>query len=421
MNSIALFIRLLREGVSFAVNSLVVNRLRTTLSLLGITIGIFAIISVLTLVDSMERNVRSGVESLGNDVLFIEQMPWAPEEGDEEYAWWEYFQRPNPTIAEADELRDRSRLASHVTIITSASRRVSYMNNVIENCTVIAASQGYDAVMEPEFAQGRFFNQLELRTGRPLCVLGADVAEQLFPGGNALGNRITVSGRRATVIGVLEREGESLIGGSHDKQVIVPVLFGRQFIDMTENRNNQLAVKAQNGITNAELKDEVTGHMRAIRRLRPGEEKNFAINEMSLLSSGLDELFGVLNTVGFIIGAFSIIVGGFSIANIMFVSVRERTPLIGIQKALGAKRSFILYQFLSESVILAVLGGSVGLAIIFIASVIVTAVTEYTITLSIANVLIGLGVSAAIGLVSGLIPALLAARMEPVDAIRSTG
>jgi len=184
--------------------------------------------------------------------------------------------------------------------------------------------------------------------------------------------------------------------------------------------DTQIAVKPKELVSFESLENEALMAMRGIRMLRPGEEKNFAMNKSSMLNQGIEQIFGFLNIAGLIIGGFSILVGGFSIANIMFVSVRERTNIIGIQKALGAKKSFILYQFLFESVSLCLIGGIIGLIMIFIGSTATTMITGFDLTMTWVNVLVGLGFSVGIGLVSGIIPASIAASMEPVEAIRST-
>lgn len=418
MAKLKVYLRLVKEGSAFAISSLVVNRLRTVLSLLGITIGIFAIISVFTLVDSMERSVRSSFESLGDDAMFIERMPWGPEPGDEEYAWWKYTKRPQVSYEEAKILKQRMNTAGVVSFFASASRTIEYRNSVAENINVVAAAEGFENFITVDIGKGRSFSKSEINTGRRLCLLGFDVAQSLFGLENPIGKEIKVGGFRSTVIGVLEKEGQSLFGGGADEWVIIPVTFGQTIMNFNES-NTQLTLRPKEYVSLQAMEDEALMNMRSIRKLRPSEEKNFALNKSSMLNSGLDQVFGVLTLVGLIIGGFSILVGGFSIANIMFVSVKERTGIIGIQMALGAKRSFILFQFLFESVILCLIGGAIGLLIIFLGSLVATSFTSFDLTLTFENILIGIGFSVGIGLVSGLVPASMAAKMVPVDAIRS--
>jgi putative ABC transport system permease protein len=418
MAKLKVFLRLVKEGSSFAVSSLVVNRLRTILSLLGITIGIFAIISVFTLVDSMERSVRSSFESLGDDAMFIERMPWGPESGDGEYAWWKYMKRPQVTYEEAKILKQRMSTAGVVSFFAGALRTVEYRNSAAERINVIAAAEGFENFIKVDIGDGRNFTSAELNAGRRVCLLGYDVSQTLFGLESPVGKDIKVGGFRSTVIGVLEKEGQSLLGGGADEWVIIPVTFGQTIMNLNES-NTQITLRPKEFVSLKAMEDEAMMHMRSIRKLRPSEEKNFALNKSSMLSSGLDQVFGILTLVGLIIGGFSILVGGFSIANIMFVSVKERTSIIGIQMALGAKRSFILFQFLFEAVLLCLIGGGIGLLIIFLGSLAASSATGFDLSLTLKNVLIGVGFSVVIGLVSGLIPALRASRMVPVDAIRS--
>jgi putative ABC transport system permease protein len=418
MAKLKVFLRLVKEGSSFAVSSLVVNRLRTTLSLLGITIGIFAIISVFTLVDSMERSVRSSFESLGDDAMFIERMPWGPESGDGEYAWWKYMKRPQVTYEEAKNLKQRMSTAGVVSFFAGALRTVEYRNSAAERINVIAAAEGFENFIKVDIGDGRNFTSAELNSGRRVCLLGYDVSQTLFGLESPVGKDIKVGGFRSTVIGVLEKEGQSLLGGGADEWVIIPVTFGQTIMNLNES-NTQITLRPKEFVSLKAMEDEAMMHMRSIRKLRPSEEKNFALNKSSMLSSGLDQVFGILTLVGLIIGGFSILVGGFSIANIMFVSVKERTSIIGIQMALGAKRSFILFQFLFEAVLLCLIGGGIGLLIIFLGSLAASSATGFDLSLTLKNVLIGVSFSVVIGLVSGLTPGLRASQMVPVDAIRS--
>lgn len=411
-----IIIRLIRESVLFAVQALVVNRLRTFLSLLGVTIGIFAIISVFTLVDSMESGIRKGVASLGDDVVFIQKWPWAMG-GD--YPWWKYWQRPEPSIKDEQMLAKRTFSAEATAYMADVNRTIEYLNRSIEGANITAVSHFYNKVKTLNIAEGRYFSATESNSGRNLAIIGAAIADNLFGEGvSAIGKRIKIDGQRATVIGVFKREGESMVGNSMDEVVLVPINFGRTMINLKRTDGTILA-KAKAGISMEALKDDLRKNMRSIHKLRPREDDDFALNESSIISSGLDGLFSAINSAGLVIGLFSIVVGGFSIANIMFVSVRERTNLIGIQKALGAKNYFILLQFLFEAVFLCLLGGIVGLLFIQIGTMIASYVLEMEFTLSWNNIATGLILSAVIGLISGVLPAISASKLNPVDAIRS--
>lgn len=418
MAGLKIYFRLLKEGVVFAVSALVVNKLRTTLSLLGVTIGIFLIISVFTLVDSLERSVQSSFESLGDDSMFIQKMPMSPEPGDEEYAWWKYMKRPTVTIEETEQLKRRMQTAGSVTFFSGAQKNLEYGNNTAENVSVIAVSEGFENFVVVDIAAGRSFTLAELESNRRLCILGSDVANQLFPGGSVVGRSVKIDGYKSTVIGVLQKEGSSIVGNSSDERVYIPVNFGRMIINF-RNSDTQMALKPRENVSFNAMENEAVSQLRNLRMLRPNEERNFAVIKSSMLNQLVEGVFDSLSVAGLIIGGFSILVGGFSIANIMFVSVRERTNIIGIQKALGAKKSFILFQFLFESVALCLIGGSIGLIMIFIGSTVTTAITGFDLQMTLNNVAMGIGISVSIGLISGVIPASIAARMEPVEAIRS--
>lgn len=411
------FFRLLRESFIFAFISLTANKLRTLLSLLGITIGIFAIILVYSIVDSLEKNIRDSVSQFGDQVVYVQKWPWS---GGADFAWWKYLNRPVPLNSEADIIRRRSQYAEHVAFGSSlGGATVTRASNSATGAEVLGTTYDYNKIWTFELAQGRYFTESEMNAGRPYCIIGADIAEGLFlPGEEVIGQRITISGQKLNVIGVFEKVGESLVGQSYDKMVIVPFKKVRTVVNTDRNESNVIMASAKEGITVAQLKDELTGIMRSVRRLRPGADDNFALNDPSLISNQLDSLFGALGIMGTIIGMFSILVGGFGIANIMFVSVRERTNEIGIQKAIGAKNFIILSQFLTESVVLCLLGGVAGLVLVALGAYIAAVAFEFDIFLSVGNVVLGLLLSAGIGLISGLIPAWMAARLNPVDAIR---
>lgn len=409
-------IRKFQESILFAIQALVVNRLRTFLSLMGVTIGIFSIISVFTLVDSLENEIRSSIQELGDNVVYIQKWPW---EFGNEYRWWDYVNRPQPSLQEYLEVDERSELASAVGYSVSFRNTVKHGENSIERQSFQAITAGYDQVRSFSLQNGRYFSNQELNSGRAVCVIGDYVAYVLFGNRNPVGKTIKIGGRKTMVVGVLEKEGESMFGESVDEIILVPVNYARVMIDLRSRYiSPQLFVKAKDGVSIAALKDELTVIMRSLRRLKPKSDSNFALNEMSILSRGFDEFFSFLNMVGLIIGGFSILVGGFGIANIMFVSVKERTNIIGIQKALGAKRFFILTQFLAEAVMLCLIGGGVGLFLIFLIGLASSSLMDFQLALSAENMMLGFGISATIGLISGFVPALSASRLDPVEAMR---
>jgi len=413
-----LFLRLFRESYLFALRALVVNKVRTLLSLLGITIGIFSVISVLTVFDSIEYTLRKDIESLGSNVLFIQKWPFI---GSPDMPWWEYMKRPETRIGEMEEIQKRSSLSEAAAYYVGTNRNVKHSGVTYENATIVAVSHDYDKVDALNISEGRFFTLAESMGGRPVAIIGDEIASKLLPGKDPIGEQVAVFGRKVEIIGRFKRTGNNTFGRSFDDWLMVPVNFGRNFIDLNgDNIGSAIMVRAKANVPNDQLRDELTGIMRSVRKLKPGSNDNFEINETSVINNAFDQLFGVISMVGWFVGGFSLLVGGFGIANIMFVSVKERTVQIGIQKSLGARNSFILQQFLFEAIFLSLLGGAVGLLIIFAGTIIASNLAGMDLFLTTRNIVIGLSVSAGIGLVSGLFPAWSASRLDPVEAMRST-
>ena len=409
-----IFFRLLRESYVFAIHELMVNKTRTILTLLGLTIGIFSIISVLTVFDSLERSMRKGIESLGNNVVFIEKWPW---DMGPNYPWWKYYKRPEPSMDDLKEIQKRSLTAHGAALFVTTSRNVKYQNNTVEGVSILAITHDFGKIMPLEIANGRYFAPIESNSGKNVIIIGAIIAENLFGPLDPVGRNIKVFNQKMEIIGVLKKEGDDLFGGGADEQVIIPMNFARTVLDI-RNMHPTIAVRAKPFVSNAELIDELTGLLRSIRKLKPSAENNFAINDTDLVNQSFDQLFRVIAIVGWIIGGFSLIVGGFGVANIMFVSVRERTNIIGIQKSLGAKNFFVLIQFLFEAIFLSLMGGTVGLVLVFVGSYLGTQILGFEIIMTLNNILIGLLTSSVIGLIAGYVPALMASRLDPVEAMR---
>jgi len=408
-------LNLVKESIMFSLQSIRLNRMRTFLSLLGITIGIFTVITVFTVVDSMEKKVTESIEEMGSNVVFIQKWPWG---FDGDYPWWKYLNRPVPSLKEANELKKNISIAEEIVFVINTSKTVEHSNKSMDNVKINGVSGGYDNVMDVEIATGRYFNQKEMINGTPLAVIGDEVAEYLFEG-EAIAKTIKILGRKYQVIGVIERKGDVNFGMLDDRSIILSVDNLTTVIDISSESNDPtIVVKAKPYVSNQELTDELTAKMRSIRRLKPAVEDDFAINESSLRSSRLESVFTTISLAGWLIGGFSLLVGGFGIANIMFVSVKERTGIIGIQKALGATNYFVMMEFLFEAVFLCILGGIFGLALVFILTSLASLALDMPLWLQAKNVLMAVGISLIIGLISGIIPAVFASRMDPVEAIR---
>lgn len=415
-----LLTRLILESFSFAYNSLQGNKLRTFLSLLGITIGIFAIISVFTVIDSLENYIRNSLNSLGSNMVYIQKWPWAPPEGESEYPWWKYLNRPEPNIEETEELIRRSRNIQDAVFFFGFNRTVQYENSKAENTEVLATTHELINTWSLEIEKGRYFTESESNSGASLAIIGSELASKLFDQNDPIGKMIKMQGHRFQIIGVYTKKGTDMFGTSMDKRVHIPVVYAMNMVDVRDRDQGQtINVKAKPDADRDEFVAELEGIMRTLHRLKPMEENDFAINEVSLISNRFDIFFKVFNLAGWIIGGFSILVGGFGIANIMFVSVKERTKIIGIQKAIGAKKYFILLQFIFEAMVLSLLGGIIGLILVFIGTAIFSAASSMTISLTLSNVILGLTISGVIGILAGFIPALSASRLDPVEAMNS--
>ncbi len=411
-----MFLRLFKEGFLYAVNSFLVNKLRTFLSLFGITIGIFSIISVFTVLDWMEKSIRESIATLGDNVIYIQKFPWS---FDPNLKWWDIIKWPVVSLKDYEALQRKSTKSEAICFSVTEPESIRYRKSQANNAYIWAATHEFEELRSFDIAEGRYFTPEESASGRNVAIVGYEVAERLFEGVNPVGKEIIISGHKTSVIGVFKKEGKGGISDSGmDEMTLVPINYARNFINMRNPfLGSNIMIKSKESVPVQELSDEVTMILRAARRLHPGEESNFSVNKASLLTQGFDAVFAGINIGGWIIGGFAILVGGFGIANIMFVSVRERTNIIGIQKALGAKRFFILQQFLTESVLLSIAGGIVGIFLIFIATLVINYLWELNMYLTLANAFLAVFISGIIGIVAGYAPAYSASKMNPVDAI----
>jgi putative ABC transport system permease protein len=411
-----MFFRLLKEGFVFAVNSIFVNKLRTFLSLFGITIGIFSIISVFTVLDWMEKSIRDSISTLGDNVIYVDKWPWGFEPN---LNWWDIIKWPAISDNDYQAVLNKSTKTAATCFTVGQNKQLKYQKNSASDATIWAVTHEFQDIRTFEIADGRYFSPEESASGKNVAIIGAVISERLFEKADPIGKQFTIAGKRTSVIGVFKKEGKGGISDSGlDEITVVPLNFAKSFINMRNNfLDATIIIKAKAGVPVEELTDETIMILRAARRLQPDEINNFSINRASLIAKSFDAVFVGINIGGWVIGGFSILVGGFGIANIMFVSVRERTNIIGIQKALGAKRFFILQQFLVESVLLSLIGGLLGVLMIFIASLVINYLYDLNMYLTMANVMLALFISGIIGVVAGYAPAYSAAKMNPVEAI----
>lgn len=418
-----LALRLIFESLGFAWRALKSNILRTVLSLLGVTIGIFSIIAVLTLVDSLEKNIRDSLNFLGSNVIYAGKWPFLASGRD---AWKEFIKRPNVSYAEYRFLKSNMKTTSVISIFANTGGlTVKSGSSGISQISLTGGDLGYDKLFDVDIEKGRYLTNAEIEGGRNVAILGFEVAKALFPKQDSpIGSSIKIKNLKFTVVGIIKREGESFLGDtSNDYGVIIPYDAFRKLYQTGTGRWNELGSNIglkgfETDIGLVELENEARGLLRVKRGLKPIQKDTFALNRPEAIANAISGVFDVLSIAGWIIGGFSMLVGGFGIANIMFVSVKERTSIIGLQKSLGAKNYFILFQFLFESVFLSLIGGLAGLFLVWLLTL--APFGSLQVVLSLKNIILGLGVSSTIGLVAGIVPAAMAARLDPVIAIRAT-
>lgn len=421
-----LTLRLIFESLGFAWRALRSNLLRTILSLLGVTIGIFSIIAVLTLVDSLERDIRNSLSTLGSDVIYIDKFPWDGGGGGRD--WWKsYIKWPTTSYNEYRFLKANLQQNSSICVYAEVGNVIVKRNeSSIGQIEVTGASDGYDKVFDISLTNGRYFSESELSSGRDVAIIGFELANALFPNGeDPYGKQIKIKNKKFGVIGVMKKKGQNAFGGDNGDHVCyIPYDAFRKIYQTGTGRWNEFQSRSivglkgkQDDVGLVELENETKGLMRVKRGLKPWDKENFVMNRPEGIMKAIAPVFNILTIAGWIIGGFSMLVGGFGIANIMFVSVKERTSIIGLQKSLGAQNYFILTQFLFESIFLCLLGGLAGLFLVYLITFI--PLGSLQIVLGAKNIILGLTVSSVIGMIAGIVPAAMAARLDPVIAIRA--
>ncbi len=408
---------MLKESFGFAINALRTNKLRTFLSLLGVTIGIFSIIAVLAAVDSMDKKIKEDLSDMDLNTVYLIRFSFGPSD----VPRWKREQFPDVTYEEYEYLRRNVHGIDKMSFnLFTRNENIKYEDKTVSSIRVKPSTDEFIDIEPIKIEKGRFFNEAESNSGTPVIVIGNEVAEGLFGNAEPIGKKIRLYGQRFTVIGVLKKQGEGMFGDSSDVAVFFPVNFIRRLYgDNSDMLTPAILIKPERGIDIEEFKAEITQNLRTFRGVKPGEINNFFLNVLSGFTDFIDNIVGQMNKIGWGISIFSLLVGGFGIANIMFVSVKERTNLIGIQKALGAKNKFILFQFLFEAVILSVIGGLIGMFLVWVIALILSSALDFEFVLSTQNILLGSGLAAFIGLIAGIVPAISASKLDPVEAIRT--
>ena len=411
---------ILWNSFKMALQELRVNKLRTFLSLFGITIGIFCIIGVLATIDSLQTKIKSDLSSFGNNTIYIDKWSYGGGGGEGDYPWWKYMKRPSMKVSEMETIQKKSYLASNIAFFVSSTQSFTYEENILKGINMYGITNDFNKIQVFNIGYGRYFKDTDFERGVPLGVIGYEVASELFgKPEKALGKIVSYRGRRLAVIGIIEKQGSSMIGGfDYDKSCIVTYNYFASVFN-PDNSSPYIMVQAKPGIPSKALQDELNGVMRQLRKLSPTQEDNFTCNDVAQFKDQIESVFGSINSGGWAIAGLSLIVGAFGVANIMFVTVRERTSQIGLKKAIGARSSTILYEFLLESAFLCIIGGLVGLFLVWILALSLSAVLPFAITIAPSIIFLALSICIILGVIAGIIPASIASKMNPVDAIRS--
>ena len=410
-------LNILSTSFRLTMQELMVNKLRTSLSLIGISFGIFCIIGVLATVNSLQANIQNQINSLGSNTIYIDK--WQYFHNGADYPWWKFVNRPEPAFDEVKLIKERSALAKNVAFMINQRINVEYESVALEDVQMYGISEEENTIQPVTIQYGRFISGAEFSSGNAVVAMGYTNAENLF--GNpalAIGKEVTVKKHKAMIIGVIEKTGKSMVGMDYDQSIFVPYRFARNLIN-EKNSSPRIIVTANDKVSSQELADDLEGVMRSIRKLSPKQDDNFSINQISGASERVSSLFANINIGGWAIGVLSLVVGAFGIANIMFVTVKERTPIIGLKKAIGARKRSILSEFLLESAIICILGGMIGLILVYLLTLVLTNVFNFPVFISGGILFLAISICIIIGILAGIIPALTASRLDPVVAIRS--
>ncbi|MFC2082158.1 ABC transporter permease [Bacteroidota bacterium] len=402
----------LKEGILISIRAIRANKMRSVLTTLGIIIGIFAVTTMSTAIVGLREAFVSSISSLGNDVLYVDKFEWGM--GGNYHL---YRNRKNLDYSQYEKLKDRLTSYDAISPVKRTfGKTLKYKNESVQSSLVIGTNEDYLKTGNAIPEKGRFLSELDVKANRAVCVIGQDIADALFPNVNPLNKQIKVSGKSLRVIGILEKQGSALFGSfSMDGQLILPIKVYERFFGDSRNRM-RIDIKVADVNKIEDSKEEIRQIMRVIRKVPPGEEDDFAINQQEAITEVYDQTVGIVGLAGIVITGLSLFVGAIGIMNIMFVSVTERTREIGIRKAVGAKTWSILIQFLAEAALICMIGGLIGLFISFPVSLIIDQFLPTAMPLDI--VILSLFIAAVVGIISGFLPAFKASKLDPVEALR---
>ena len=411
-------IEIVSNSFKMALQELWKNKLRTFLSLFGVTIGIFCIIGVLATVNSLEQNIQNEVKSLGTNTIYIDKWDYSAG-GGPDYPWWKYVNRPSPKYEEMKQIKERTPSAKFAAFEMNVTDFVDFDDNRLTGVNIYGITEDFREIQPIDMAFGRYLSDAEFSQGSAVTVIGNEVAEKLFgTAERAVGKLVSSRGKKLMVTGVIKKQGKTMIGGwQFDQSIVLSYRYARNIMD-ERKADPLILVQGKDNLSSKALKDDLTGTMRALHKLPPTKEEDFSLNDINDFSDAISSAFSSLNIGGWAIAALSLIVGMFGVANIMFVSVRERTSQIGLKKAVGAKSRVILAEFLLESAFLCIIGGMIGLTLVFLLTKVLTNALDFPVFISTSNMILAIIICIIVGVLAGFIPARQAARMDPVVAIR---
>jgi putative ABC transport system permease protein len=399
------------EYLQMAWQALSTHKLRSILTTLGIFIGVTTIITIFTTIQGLNEYVIGELSNIGSSKVYVNRWPWVITND-----WWKYRNRKEITYREYEALEKYSSEADYISPTLFTLKKVKYKNEVYDQIPIIGTNEKYKDTEDINPSQGRFITELDVHRNHRVCVIGFDIAKNLFKDEPPLGKRIKLDNDKYVVIGVNEKLGK-VFGQSMDNFIIVPIGTFKQVMGGHSHRDLQITLMVNDVSRIEAMKDEARGILRRVRKVAPGEEDDFALNQQDQLTDLYKKLTGTLFGIVFVIGGISLVVGGIGITNIMLVSVTERTKEIGIRKAIGARRRNILSQFLIESVAIASVGGILGIVFGYLGGSTVLSQMDLSTGVSLSTILIGYGFSSFVGVVSGFYPAWKAARMNPIDSL----